>query len=443
MKRFLLAGCAVAALAYGVGSANAADVPNGKFQILMGGDAFFQAGAVSQDRSSDQRVTEFNNRFRLVITPQAKADNGITYGARLRIRAAGLNAAPNTPNSAVDHDRAFLFAEGKFGRVEAGGVNSPNDQAYAVGMTGHPMDFQALAIYDAWQLFTRNDQRANTLNNTAAGAGVVDGLAFSQWTGGASTVGYQLPVAANAGTRVNYFTPRFSGFQATFSYLPRTDSNAVDVTRGSIVTNATPFSSNFQDVYEIGANYTNTFNGWKVQGGVAYVGGDASKGVSSATNLNKFHDLSAVQAGMNVSYSGFTLGGGYLYMGKSGYTKAPYIDRTGTTKAATAAGNVTTKLSDQQSWNVGVQYATGSQANAGTVVAGVKFASYQDAGNLAVAGKRTTDAVTFGAMYTIAPGFLGGMEGTFYENKSDRAKAAAFSPSDSGSVWLLRSAVVF
>jgi hypothetical protein len=48
-----------------------------KFDVVIGGDAYFEAGYVDQDRDAGLRSTEFRNRLRLLVTPKAKADNGL------------------------------------------------------------------------------------------------------------------------------------------------------------------------------------------------------------------------------------------------------------------------------------------------------------------------------------------------------------------------------
>ncbi|WP_236783903.1 porin, partial [Azospirillum humicireducens] len=73
VNRYLLAGCAAVTLAAAAGAANA----QAKFDVKVSGDAYFEAGYVSQDLDANTRSTEFRNRLRLNIIPTAKADNGL------------------------------------------------------------------------------------------------------------------------------------------------------------------------------------------------------------------------------------------------------------------------------------------------------------------------------------------------------------------------------
>jgi len=472
MRNYLLAGCAGLALTLGFGPANADDqVPAGKFQVLVGGDAYFEAGAVSQDRNTNLNSVDFRNRFRLVVTPSATADNGMQYGARIRIRA-------NNSDGTTDADRAFIFVQGVFGRVEAGEVNSPNDQAAEVAqMGGHPMDYQMLNRWDAFKAWlpagrTGSQSSANsgfvapgtisTSTPGSSGKGVVP-LAFTQWGAGDAWSGYSAFTALDYSTRFSYFTPRVlgssptTGLQGTVSFQPWTGygsetSTTMDVATaisrnpymsaspGSINTTSL-FNARFQNVYEVGANYTDTYaNGVKLQGTVAYTGGSAQEDNAGVDRSGRYYDLQAVQVGGNIGYAGFTFGGGYQWAGKSGYTKAPYVNAAGSEKSETKLpGYVSAHPDDQYAWNIGGQYVTGP------VAIGTHFLEEVDAGNLAYSGSRTLDAVTAGAMYTVAPGLQTGVEGTYFWAHSDVPASAnsGASTSDSGSVWLLRSVVTF
>lgn len=70
-------------------------------------------GLVSQTNDRNLRSTEARNRFRLTVVPLAKADNGLEYGANLRLRSA-------LGSRAVDIDRGYLFSSGSFGTVRLG-----------------------------------------------------------------------------------------------------------------------------------------------------------------------------------------------------------------------------------------------------------------------------------------------------------------------------------
>ena len=291
MKRSLVIGCAAVALAAGCGTASA----QSKFDILLGGDAYFQGAYVDQDIDTGLRQTEFANRFRLTVTPTAKADNGLEYGARLRLRAAGGTGN----NRSTDNDRAFIFVNGSFGTIQGGVINGLSDEYGIIGpnvegIEGSP-DAQYLNYYVS-----------------ANGAPYVLGSLRTLESGDASS-------------KIIYLSPSFSGFQVGAAYTPTYGSSNTDVNR---VKNSTAY----HDMAEIQATYKGEFSGFGVEASAAYQFAKAASGLE---------DLSSVHVGANLSYAGFKVGGSYAFSGDSGYA-------TGTRG-----------VDDQQLWIVGVNYTMG------------------------------------------------------------------------------------
>ena len=448
MKKYLLAGTSAFALALTAGAAKADSTP-GKFDIKISGDAYFEAGAASMtaDRSAAgaaYTAGDFINRFRLQINPEAKADNGLTYGAKVRIRA-------NASDGRVDGDKAYIYATGAFGSVQAGVTYGPSDSTYV----GHPADWQMLGAYDQWKYYVQ--ATSGVTSNTAgthtltAGAGGTGNWAWGQFGNGSSaspaapaSEGMQLLHSHDIDTKVVYYTPRFfgssadTGLQGAVSYAPHTGS-AFDggvsvntgVSRATVGANAiigTDANNQqvtaFRDVYELTANYTEKFGDWLVKGSAGYEGGKAM-GVA-AGDASTFNDLQSFQVGVLVGWRDLQIGGGFVDNFKSGYLKS---------------GNVAGyQYTDQTSWNIGAQYTFGP------LVVGTKYLSQRDAGDLSVAGNRTLDSFTTGVMYTVAPGLRTGLEHTYFSAKSDLSldnTNAAGSNKQTGNVVLLRSVVSF
>ncbi|MCW2238170.1 porin [Azospirillum canadense] len=406
MNRYLLAGCAAVALAMGAGAANA----QAKFEVKVGGDAYFEAGYVSQDKDSGLRSTEFQNRFRVNIIPTAKADNGLEYGGRVRIRAAGANTG-------MTADRAYIFAQGAFGQVRLGVTNSFNDETYI----STPTDYLPLALVDRvvnWIGGAPGTAGAQIggLTGPYQGADVNGGVAPG--VTGNSIVWPSLALENNA-TKIVYFSPRFAGLQLGASYTPRNDSFNQDVDRLKIATAATGgFTSNFQDMIEVGANYSNTFAGFTVKGSAGYFWGDAlGRGVAG----DRYEDLNAWQVGAQVGYAGFSVGGSYTDYGKSGQNKI--------------AGNFT---EDTRNYTAGVQYTTGP------LVVGFNYKFGADAGSVALAGSRHLNVYEVGVGYTVAPGLTLQAQYDYFDSKSDKpTTAVSGTPDDTGHVVLVRSVLAF
>jgi predicted porin len=424
MNRYLLAGCAAVALAMGAGAANA----QAKFEVKVGGDAYFEAGFVDQDLDNGLRSTEFQNRFRVNIIPTAKADNGLEYGGRVRIRAAGT-----TTN--VSGDRAFIFAQGTFGRVNLGVTNSFNDDTYVSA----PTDYLPLALVDRvvnWVGGAAGSASAQSggitpatattpaLSSRFVGADVNGGVAPAI-NGGSSIVWPSLTPEGNA-TKIVYYSPRFAGLQLGASYTPRNDSVNQDVNRVKLANSSATaananFTNTFEDLVEVGANYSNTFAGFAVKASAGYFWGEAlGRGVAT----DNYKDLNAWQVGAQVAYAGFAVGGSYTDFGKSGQNQI--------------AGNFT---EGTRTWTVGVQYT------AGPIVVGANYKNGVDAGvslSAANSGSRRLEVYEIGAGYTVAPGLTLQAQYDFYQANSDRAaNAVTGSPDDEGHVFLVRSVLAF
>ncbi len=376
----LLSG--VAAVAFAAGAAPALAQSKSKFDVTIGGDAYFEAGVTGQDRDSGLRSTEFRNRLRLVITPIAKADNGLEYGGRIR---TVTDASRNLVS-----DRAYIFANGSFGTVSAGQQNGLSDE-YAI-----------IAPSD-W------------------GTGGVDGdmQAFLGGTGGnlPGTAGnLRTLISGNNASRLTYLTPKFSGFQFGATYQPNSDSQNTDVNRRKTAAPNGLQTGAYNDIFEVGGNYAGAFGDVTLGASLYYSGGTAK---SSSTSTATFENLSSTMAGLSVGYGGFKVGGSYAWSGKSGYAK-----RSNTPTAISREG--------QNVWTVGGQYTTGA------VTLGASYLGAQDAGSLTVAGKNSFQQYVVGAKYVIAPGFSVGGEYNYFKLNSDVA-----ANKDKGNVVLFTTNLAF
>ncbi|CAO3449784.1 Outer membrane porin [Azospirillum argentinense] len=356
MKRSLVTGCAAIAIIACSGVASAQT----KFEVKIGGDAFFQGAYVNQDRDQDTRSTEFANRFRVIVTPVATADNGLEYGGRVRMRAA--NGAGNVRT--MDADRAFIFVNSSFGTLQAGTINGLSDEFGIIGpnvegIAGGP-DNNTVEFLNG---STTYDLLPSTTNNFRALA------------------------SGDVGTKIIYLTPTIAGFQGGVSYMPRSGDSHTSINRRQD-------NGGFQDVVEVGGTYTNEFGGFSVAASAFYQFGDAvDDGVGAAAT--RFEKLSSVHAGLNVGYGNFKIGGSYAYSGDSGYDKS-----------------VTTK-EKQDIWIVGAQYAAGPF---------ILAANYSHSrGNDVATGTTPAKADLYqgGVTYTVAPGLTTGLEYSYLDLKTD------------------------
>ena len=402
MNRYLLAGCAAVALAMGSGAANA----QAKFEVKVGGDAYFEWGWVDQDLDSGLRSTEARNRFRFNLIPSAKADNGLEYGARIRVRAessATSNASRNT-----GYDKAYVFAQGGFGQVRLGLDATTQDDT----IVSRPIDYLPFGLFSQAEAFMGGGQTGGT-TSAFVGANITGGQLGTIY-------GQNLtwPTFGDASTRVKYFSPRIAGLQLGASYTPRNDDSGNGINRNKVTTAATatsPVNPSFQDLWEANVNYDNTFGGVKLKGQAAYYGGESSDVVGA-----RFKDLTAWMVGAQVGYAGFTVGGSITDFGKSGLNKV-----------ARFTDNATV-------------YQLGAQYTAGPIVVGGGWMRGQDSGNVNFAGKRKLDIYEIGAAYTVAPGFGVGIRYDYFKADSDiPSTVLGGSSDDKGSIVILHSTLAF
>ncbi len=381
MKRSLALACAAVALGAGSGSALAQT----KFDVTLGGDVFFQAGYVDQDLDAGLRSTEMRNRFRFVLTPTAKADNGLEYGARIRVRADNTNTAGRT----LTQDRSYIFARGAFGTIQAGTINGPSDEygfigpnieGIAGGADNLTLDFlSGSPVYDTYGSGTGIAARAQNFRNLTSG---------------------------NAATRVNYLTPTFGGFQGAISYMPRSDDAQNSIQRSK-------FGAGFEDVIEVGGIYSREFGAVTLEASAFYEFGDAMQ--LSATGPD-FKSLNSYNIAANVGFAGFKVGAMYRDAGKSGYQKG-----------AIAGG-----ADGQETWIVGANYTIGP------VILAANYQRYEDAGDPSVAGNSWLDLYQAGVTYTVAPGLTAGLEYSYFKARENDAGLR-----DKGSIIMLDTRLAF
>ena len=360
------------------------------FDIQLSGDAFFTGAAIRQNTDQKSRTVDFINRFRLVVNPSAVSDNGLSYGAHLRIEAS-------LGSGALDSDLAYLYVRGGLGTVDFGLQKGPGYYYHVIA----PTSFGSGGIDGDWDIGDAGlIQNQNTF--------------LEPYFGG----GYTPVTATSSTTRINYYSPRLfsqaeegTGLLVMGSYAPTNRSLNADVTRQSVITEplanapygygvtaaysncgggSRGFGCNYQSIAEAGLRYDASVSGVSLAASAGYVHGDTQD-----TNFGvaqKFYNLSAWQAGLQLSAADVTIGGSILDAGRSAYPKASRL-----------TGSLF--LDDQTAWTAGVAWQIGP------MVLGFNYAQGHDAGDLTQPGARTAALYSIGASYTLAPGLVTGIEG--------------------------------
>jgi hypothetical protein len=348
MKKILLGTSAL------VGAAMLAGPAAAQFTVTVGGYSEVQFGLFDLDDNrnvvgvSDEIDRGFRNDTEIQVNATAKADNGLTYGVIIQVETTTNNTA-----SANNFDETRLFVRGSWGEIQLGDEDGASD---------------VLAVY------------APTV-----GIGQVDGAA-NDWQ---SDVAAALKVTDSSdATKVTYFTPVFSGFQAGISY-------AATATQGDDVVEALTVAQT-SDWIELGANYRGTFSGV----GVLVGAGFSSRQIEALNVVNAPDDATNWSLGLNLSYAGFTVGGGYVWGEED--------------------------VDFESAWSVGATYVNGPYA------IGISYAltDYDRLarGAVVTAANEEHSILSVGGQYTIAPGLL--LRGDWYSTEIDRKAAGAVDEDD-------------
>ncbi len=320
MKKLLSTTAFLGALALTAGSAEAANL-----QVNVGGFVDFQAGYTSDDQvahdvlsssNENQNKVNFSTDSEIHFTVEGTADNGLEYGAVIELEA-DVNNTDQAQNGGTNADKAYLFGQGGWGRVELG------DNTDAA---------QALQVNSG---------------TFASGTGGVNGdfYRYAFATSGAGGSGFlirpELPLA-NSGngstfnedaTKITYYSPRIAGFQAGVSYIPNSGDTGTAAFSGS----------DFQNVIAGGVNFTTQYNQFAIKLAATGEHGDQK------SDTTQDQHLSAWNAGGNVSFAGFTVGGSYGHVGEIAATNASGVGGAATVNTVNGA----------HYWDAGAGYAFG------------------------------------------------------------------------------------
>lgn len=280
MKNILLTSAAFVLLA---GSALAGEGP----KVVVGGDIDFQAGWTDDDLTG-QRDYSFRNDTEVSIGVHGKSDNGLGYGAEIDLEA---DVSSDVDGEGLNASQTYVYLDGSFGRFEMG---STEGAAEGLKVDASNIARATGGIAGDWHYFT-----------TATGSFISEGALPGQH---GSTSLYNDESFYNA-SKINYYSPRFSGFQLGLSFIPDFDDAGQLTTRFDTVGGAAGSIAGFGDTLELGVNYEGQWDNVGVAAAATYVTGDA--------DTSAREDLNAWNVGTAVSFSGFSVAGSYGDWGDS------------------------------------------------------------------------------------------------------------------------------
>lgn len=350
MKKVLLGSTAL------LGAAILAAPAQAQLEVTVGGSVGFQAGWFDNDDATDANDFDFQSEADIIVRASGVADNGLEYGAEVVLQTS--------TDDSENADETFLYVGGTWGRL----VFGDEDGASELGVTAPTVGIGQ--INGSVDDFTLAADRGHLLNDR-----------------GDATF---KPFDSDDSTKVTYYTPVFSGFQAGASYVPElTDDNNGEAVQFD------EDGSHFSDMWELALRYTGEFSGVGVTVGGQYNLSD-SDGVEE--------EVRAWGLGAQLAYQGFKFGGGYTDNGDS-------------------TSDIGTADADVHSWNVGATYENGPWG-VGISYLAIDFDDAGDENNFLgsdAAGGEFTN-LSLGGTYTVAPGLTTGVDVAFIDR--DRAGGA-------------------
>jgi outer membrane protein OmpU len=348
MKKLLYGTTALVAVGLVADSAIAAE----KISLGLGGywRGVIAVGENENDASPstvESRSHGIGRESEIYFSGKTTLDNGIQFGVMMQLEGE---------TSADQMDNSYIWASGGFGRIELGETWGPSllmsygtvgDQIDGHGDFGsqnHVTNFNGLGI--------------NTYGGDA-------GLTFT-------------PI-----DKIQYFTPRISGFQLGVSYQPDNKNATLGNNASGAALNSELNGSVASELLDVGANYTTKFGDASVAVFGAYATASAeATAVGGAAN----EDQDTTSFGAQVSFAGFTVGG--RWTGIDNYN-----------------GGASGAELDRETWRIGMSYKMGA------VTLGIAhMVAEQD-----VAGTTQEDETTYttlGADYNLGPGIklFGGVQ---------------------------------
>lgn len=297
MKKQLLCTSAIA-----LGCAIAAPVSAQEWDMDWGG--FFNTHVGYADVSSTGVLvgTDFDGidvfqNSEIHFTPSVTLDNGMTFGVNVQFEAK------NTGGAIIDESYASISSD-TLGRIDLGNENS----------AGYKLSVAAPQVSGGIGI---NSPSISAFVPLATSVGGNQPWNFRQ----AAISSYTEVGGNNDVPRITYYTPSFNGLTLGVSYAASNATNAGN--NGGVDRNALV---GLTDIFDLGANYSQSFNGVDVT-----VGG---RWGTANTNAVGVSDPEVWALGAVIGVSGFQFGGSYAENDNGG------------------AGGV----GDQEGWSLGATY---------------------------------------------------------------------------------------
>lgn len=280
------------------GSAYAAD----PIKLSVGGYGSVIVGYASQDKDfvrqsgSEVSAVDVKGDNELHFSGETTLDNGLTVAVMYEFEAGGRD-------SNATNDEWSISVSGAFGTLKAGADDN------ALGMIHN----------NAPRVGGRLFNGGGIGNDVMAGNYVVKPTGFDD-----AFMGDTFIDTNGDSESFSYISPAFAGFTFGASYVPSVNNGE------NVATTPLDPRTAVSDAYGVGLGYKGEFGGVALSADIGWLTADPDATINSHNEY---------QAGLNVGYAGFTVGGGYRLVKR---------DAPGTSQDP-----------DAQIWEIGASYETG------------------------------------------------------------------------------------
>lgn len=336
---------------------------------------FFAVGDVDSDVSDDFGNTSEFSDGEVHFRGDTKLDNGLTIGVQIELEAIGATGD--------DIDEAYTTIDGDFGRLVIGSENLADYTAFWA-VTAPSV---GIPINSGW---------ITAFVPQPSGSGL--GFRSTGLTTNATLT--------NDTFQISYLSPRFSGFQFVAGYAPTDALGSGDPKNG--VTNETTETHN---IFGVGLNFSQSFDGFDFGAAVGYERGQASDTADAAGA----DDPQIIKAGVSLGFAGFTIAGSYanefegrrnisttggelIVVPNIGGTGLVFQDLDNDGEVDLSPTGTASTSNEGQSYDVGISYATGPWGISATYFHG------EEEDSLADPDDDEVDAVVGAVSYALGPG---------------------------------------
>jgi len=232
------------------------------------GDFTFPGGGANPN--GDYDGIDSKQDAEIFFAPSITLDNGIKIGANVQLEAL---------QNGDQIDEAYMFIKGSFGEILLGSENS----------AGYKMTYGAPDV-------TFVNVNSGSLGSFIPYSGPETGADIFRGTLGST---FLENGRNNDAHRFTYFTPRFSGFQVGVSYARDGNQDSNGQLDGNV---------GLRDIFDVGANYVNSFGDFDI----------AVSGRWGTADDHSGSDATVWSAGLNLGFSGVTIGGSYAEQNNAG-----------------------------------------------------------------------------------------------------------------------------